>query len=149
MTDTAGVNRPSAMTQLAPNNVQPRNAIRTTLVSLIQAPLTERPAKSLVESIVSLMVSTSGSPAGVLGLGVNLSRPRYRLRSIYKTNVPPTIRSMMNNIQTFPLIVSGTKDDPRILYERDQSKRPHNATGCSNNVVNGRGRISGKDPSDN
>ena len=89
MTLTAGVKRPSAMTQLAPNKHHKSNAILTILFSLIQEPLTRRPERSVVESIVSVVVSINKSSE--LMLGECLSRRRYRLRIIYRTNVPPII----------------------------------------------------------
>jgi hypothetical protein len=61
MTDTAGVNKPSAMTPLAPTKVKISKAIRIGLISLIQDPLTGLPLKSEVESIVSVTVSISES----------------------------------------------------------------------------------------
>ena len=61
ITDTAGVNKPSAITQLAPNRVHKSNPILKILFSRIQAPLTARPLKSVVESIVSETVSISES----------------------------------------------------------------------------------------
>ena len=70
ITLTAGVNRPSAMTALAPNNVHTRSPILTTLISLIHAPLTGRPVKSEVESIVSVTVSKSESPCCTVRVGV-------------------------------------------------------------------------------
>ena len=86
MTLTAGVKIPSAMTQHAPYKVQPSNNVLTNLFSRIHAPLTGLPAKSAVESIVSVTVSRSESS---WFRGVSLSRLRYRLKSIYNTNVPP------------------------------------------------------------
>src|SRR5438105_8235506 len=93
MTDTAGVNKPSAMTPLAPIKVKISKAIRIGLISLIHSPLTGLPLKSEVESMVSVIVSISESSCWILCPGECLSRFRYRLNNMYKTKVPPLINS--------------------------------------------------------
>ena len=132
MTLTAGVKIPSAITQHAPYKVQTRSRVLTTRLSLIHAPLTGRPVKSFVESIVSVTVSNSESS---WFRGVSFSRLRYRLKSIYKTNVPPTVNTLIPRDRvTFSLIISRAKDNPAIFDERDECERPDDTTGRTNNI---------------
>ena len=92
MTDTAGVKRPSAITQLAPNKVQPKSNILRIFEFLIHWPrIGRRLTSSAVESIVSVNVSKSESPSGWRE-GVCLSSPSRRLKIIYNTKVPPSMR---------------------------------------------------------
>src|SRR5271169_4611325 len=90
MTLTAGVRSPSAMTQLAPYKVHARSAIRATFDPRIQDPFTGLPLRSDDESIVSDAVSRSVSECCASNPWACLSKLRYRLRSIYKTKVPPS-----------------------------------------------------------